>query len=191
MGVSEVRVQGVREGPGADKLDVGRVPKGETMTDEAMVFAKEAVAAGMNPSLPEDERVRNLYAVIAREALPDEEIDTRVAIVRELERLTCSDFKDTEDFHRKIGAYLDRKSSNADQLRAYRESKGWSQNDLAIHLAVSRQFVTKMEAGKCPLSDKAIGLICNRAIQSSTPPQNGCQFGPDSKQVKEARNGGE
>jgi len=38
MGVSEVRVQGVREGPGADKLDVGRVHEGEAVSEKPKTF---------------------------------------------------------------------------------------------------------------------------------------------------------
>jgi len=154
------------------------------MIDEAREFAERAIAFGMMGSLSVDERVRNLYAVISLGALPDEEIETRVAIVRELERLTCSDFRDTEDFHKKIEAYLNRKNSNAELLKSFRESKGWSQADLAIHLAVSRQFVAQMEAGKWPLTDRAIGLICKKPIQSSAPTEIPCQTGIDSKQVK-------
>jgi len=159
------------------------------MIDEAREFAERAIAFGMMGSLSVDERVRNLYAVISLGALPDEEIETRVAIVRELERLTCSDFRDTEDFHKKIEAYLTRKISGAEQMKAYRKSKGWSRADLAIHLVVSRQFVEQMEAGKRPLTDRAVGLICNKSIQSSAPAQFACQIGVDSKQVAGLKNG--
>lgn len=54
------------------------------------------------------ERVKNLYSVICNGELPDspEAINTRVNIIRELEKLTRSDFKSTLDFHQKVGAFL-------------------------------------------------------------------------------------
>jgi len=137
----------------------------------------------------DEERVRNLYTIISNEALPDTLIDTRVNIIRELERIMCADFKNTEDFHTKVEAYLLRKNANPDRLREYRKSKRWSQADLAIHLAVSQQFVAKMEAGKTPLTDRAIALIGNKSIQSSAPAQFGCQTAIDSKQVAGGKNG--
>lgn len=137
----------------------------------------------------DEERVRNLYTIISNEALPDTLIDTRVNIIRELERIMCADFKNTEDFHTKVEAYLLRKNANPDRLREYRKSKRWSQADLAIHLAVSRQFVSQMEAGKTRLTDRTIALISNKSTQSSAPAQFACQTAIDSKQVKPSRAG--
>ena len=139
--------------------------------------------------MTDEERVRNLYTIISNNALPDKDIDIRVSIIRELEHIMCADFKNTEDFHNKVGAYLLRKNSNPERLKEYRKSKRWSQADLAIHLGVSKQFVAKMEAGKTPLTDKAIAFISNKSIQSSAPTQFGCQTGIDSKQITGAKNG--
>mgnify|MGYP000919099503 CR=1 FL=1 len=60
------------------------------------------------------ERVNNLYSVICNGELPDtpEAINTRVNIIRELEKLTKSDFKSTLDFHQKVGSFLIKAASN-------------------------------------------------------------------------------
>lgn len=60
------------------------------------------------------ERVKNLYSVICNGELPDtpEAMNTRVNIIRELEKLTRSDFKSTLDFHQKIGSFLIKVASN-------------------------------------------------------------------------------
>jgi DNA-binding XRE family transcriptional regulator len=137
------------------------------------------------------DRARDLYAIICNGELGDDEhsIDRRVDIIRELERITCADFKDTASFHRTVTAFIMRESSGGDRLKRFRKSKRWSQGELAIHLGVSQQFVAQMEGGKRPLSDRAISLISTKSIQSSAPTQFACETGIDSKQDNEAKNG--
>lgn len=57
------------------------------------------------------ERIHNLYSVIANRQLGNtpESLNTRVNIVRELERLTRQQFESTADFHSKITGILVRK----------------------------------------------------------------------------------
>ena len=54
------------------------------------------------------ERVKSLYSIIANRQLGNdpESLQTRVDIIRELERITRQDFKSTTDFHSKINAWL-------------------------------------------------------------------------------------
>jgi DNA-binding XRE family transcriptional regulator len=136
------------------------------------------------------DRVKDLYAIISNRELGDDEraVDMRVSIVSELERLTCSNFKDTADFHKKTGSFIMRESSGGDRLKRFRAEKKWSQGELAIHLGVSQQFVAQMEQGKRPLIDKAMSLIARGSIQSSAPTQFACETGIDSKQVAGAKN---
>ena len=184
VAVPEVRPRQVGENSGPDQLALRGLAEGEVMSepDEAAVFNVEALNYGMNEANPIDERVRNLYAIIVYESLPDGKIDTIVRIIETLERLTCSQFKDTADFHKKIGAFLVRKSSNGKLLREFRKSKGWSQGDLAIHLAVSQQFVAKMESDKTPLTEAAHALIMNLTTLPYAEASKGCETAIDSKQ---------
>lgn len=137
------------------------------------------------------DRARDLYAIICNKELGDDarSVNTRVDIIRELERITCSNFKDTADFHRTVSAFIMRESSGGDRLRKFRKSKRWSQGELAIHLGVSQQFVAQMEAGKRPLSEKARSLILLRPIQSSAPTQLACETGIENKQDMGSKNG--
>ncbi len=57
------------------------------------------------------DRIHNLYSIIANKQLGNgpESINTRVNIVRELERLTKHQFSSTSDFHSRISEILIRK----------------------------------------------------------------------------------
>jgi DNA-binding XRE family transcriptional regulator len=105
------------------------------------------------------DRVKRLYTIIRDGALPDSELGERVNIVRELERLTSCDFKDTADFHRKVSSFLARKDNNGIRLREARKSRGWPLSTMGVHLGVSKQFVAQMESGRKPLSDKALAFL--------------------------------
>jgi len=64
------------------------------------------------------ERVKSLYSIIANSQLGNdpESLQTRVDIIRELERITRQDFKSTADFHSKINAWLMDKQSGIHYL---------------------------------------------------------------------------
>jgi len=64
------------------------------------------------------ERVKGLYSIIANRQLGNdpEGLQTRVDIIRELERITRQDFKSTADFHAKINAWLMDKQSGIHYL---------------------------------------------------------------------------
>ena len=105
------------------------------------------------------ERVRNLYRVIENGLLPDDDAWPRVAIVRELERLTGTEFGDTADFRAKVEAFILRGGQPGAQLVEARKAKRWSQRALALSLGISQQFVAAMEKGRKPLTDKALAFI--------------------------------
>jgi len=64
------------------------------------------------------ERVKSLYSIIANRQLGSDpgSLQTRVDIIRELERITRQDFKSTADFHAKINAWLMDKQSGIHYL---------------------------------------------------------------------------
>lgn len=64
------------------------------------------------------ERAHSLYSIIANRQLGSdpESLQTRVDIIRELERITRQDFKSTADFHAKINAWLMDKQSGIHYL---------------------------------------------------------------------------
>ncbi len=143
----------------------------------------------MEEPMSDVERAKNLYAIISNRELgndPDA-VQLRVNIVRELEKLTCSDFRDTADFNRQAGAFVICESSNGNKLRRFRQSKKWSQGELAIHLGVSQQFVAQMESGRRPLIDKALSLILLRDALPYAPTQFACETTVDSKQDTDAK----
>jgi hypothetical protein len=64
------------------------------------------------------ERVKSLYSIIANRQIGGDpgSIQTRVDIIRELERITRQDFKSTDDFHAKINAWIINKQSGIHYL---------------------------------------------------------------------------
>jgi hypothetical protein len=64
------------------------------------------------------ERVKSLYSIIANRQLGNdpESLQTRVDIIRELEKITRKGFKSTDDFHAKINAWLMDKQSGIHYL---------------------------------------------------------------------------
>lgn len=83
-------------------------------------------------------------------------VDTKVEGIRKLEREMGVDFAETADMRRKCERVTLNKGKRAEgELRTARKQKGWSQQELAIHLGVSKQMVQQMEAGRRPYGEKA------------------------------------
>jgi DNA-binding transcriptional regulator YiaG len=114
--------------------------------------------------------VKRMYGLIRDWVLPDNSngLQDRVNIVRRLERMTCSDFKDTADFHRKVSAFLAKNDNNGTELRIKRKDLGWTLDRMGAYLGVSRQFVHQMELSRKPLNDKALELIGQKPISPYT-----------------------
>jgi ribosome-binding protein aMBF1 (putative translation factor) len=80
----------------------------------------------------------------------------REARIRQIETELRTDFIDTADAKRKCERYVLNKGKRIDSdLRVARKAKGWSQEELGIHLGVSKQAVQQMESGKRPYGGKA------------------------------------
>jgi len=105
------------------------------------------------------EVVKNLYAILCIDDYDRYPLDLRAQIVGELEKLTCSDFKNTQELHHKIGMFLVRQDTPAKQLKEMRIKKGWSQDTLGAYLGISQPFVVQMEKGRKPLTGRALAFI--------------------------------
>ena len=80
----------------------------------------------------------------------------REAGIRQIETELRTDFIDTADAKRKCERYVLRKGKRVESdLRVARKAKGWSQEELGIHLGVSKQAVQQMESGRRPYGEKA------------------------------------
>lgn len=110
--------------------------------------------------------VKRLYGLIRDRILPDDSngVQDRVNIISRLEQLTCSDFKDTLDFHKKVSAFLARTDNLGTELRIYRKDRKWTLEQMGAFLGVSRQFCHQMESGAKSLNDKALEIIGQKAI---------------------------
>jgi DNA-binding XRE family transcriptional regulator len=139
----------------------------------------------------DQDRARDLYAIICNKELGDEPgaVATRVEIIEELERITCSSFWNTEDFHRVVSAFIAKKSGYGEKLKFYRKKKKWTQAMLAIHLGISQSLVAAMENGKKPLSDKARSLILSQDALPYTPTSFCNKIDSDNKQDTDTKNG--
>jgi ribosome-binding protein aMBF1 (putative translation factor) len=96
-------------------------------------------------------RVSRLYAIIVNGELGDDEngLFNRVCIVRELEKITGKQFRDTAEFHREVSAFLAKKSriseSVGTQIRRARIRAGLTMKSLAKELKVSMKMVQRWE----------------------------------------------
>ena len=119
--------------------------------------------------------VKRMYGLIRNGVLPDDSngIQDRVNIVRRLETLVGSDFKDTSDFHNKVSAFLARNDNAGTELRIARKDRGWTLERMGAYLGVSRQFAHQMELSRKPLNDKALEIIGQKPISPYAEPQNG------------------
>ena len=120
-------------------------------------------------------RARDLYAIICNRQLGDdaESVQKRMNAVRWLERATNSDFKYTDDFHRKVSGFLRQTNLTGIDLKRARNSRGWNQEILGCHLGVSRQFIHEMESGAKSLTDKALDFIRKKPVQLGSEDQIG------------------
>ena len=97
------------------------------------------------------ERARNLYTIIVNGELGDDEdsVFKRVCIVRELEKITGKQFRNTAEFYREVSAFLARKSkikeSVGTQIRHARIKAGLTMKGLAKELGVSTKMVQRWE----------------------------------------------
>jgi len=117
-------------------------------------------------SLEELEGLRKLYKLITEKKLGDDLIQERVEIIRYLEQKTGQDFRDTNDFKKKMECYFigQNKMRGAD-LRKLRKKKGWTQKVMAEYLNVSRIYLAKMESGGRPLNRGAVNFLHGVATQ--------------------------
>jgi DNA-binding XRE family transcriptional regulator len=100
------------------------------------------------------QRVKDLYAIICNRELPDSKIQERTNIVRELERITGRDFRNTAEFHHLVADYIKRQEgkriSTGKMIRNKRKAMGWKQADLAAHLGVTPRQVIYYENDYTP-----------------------------------------
>lgn len=101
--------------------------------------------------------VKNLYSVIANKELGDsyDNIQTRVNIIKELERLTKQEFLSTADFHQKVNEFIINQKglkSNGAKFKEARIKSGMTQEQLAELLGVSIRSIKHWEAGTRSLS---------------------------------------
>ena len=117
------------------------------------------------------QRVKELYSIIANRQLGDdpESVCARVDIVRELEKLIGQNFRNTEDFHRKINSFLLQKQAIKNEVERFiqaRQKAGMTQKQLAEFLGVSIRRIKHWEAGTKPISKKAL-IWLNSIAQNS------------------------
>jgi transcriptional regulator with XRE-family HTH domain len=88
-------------------------------------------------------------------------VQKKIGIIRELERLTKSDFKNTDDFHAKIKTFLTngKALSPGKQLQIARKKMGYTQTRLGVELGCSQPFIAQMERNERPLIKQAVFLI--------------------------------
>jgi DNA-binding transcriptional regulator YiaG len=121
----------------------------------------------MNEEFERIERIKRLYQVICNGELGDDpgSLQRRVDIIRYLEGELKTEFRDTQDFHEKIRAFLmyggKKRATEGRRLKEAREKLGWSQQKLAEALGVSRQTIIRFENNKYRLSRKALKWLKN------------------------------
>jgi DNA-binding transcriptional regulator YiaG len=104
------------------------------------------------------DRAKWLYTAICNQTMPD--LNDRAQAVRELEKITGKDFRDTSEFHNEVSAFLARKSRVAETIgtrikRARRRAK-MTQSDLAASLGVNRRTLIRWESNEVPPSPAAL-----------------------------------
>lgn len=113
-------------------------------------------------SITEVERAKNLYGILANGEIGDDQNGTcnRFLIVRELERITGKEFRDTAQFHREVCAFMARKSRNHEteggRFRRARQGAGLTIKQLACELGVTKRTVIRWERNESPLSASAV-----------------------------------
>ena len=108
------------------------------------------------------EKIKAYYSIICENKLGDspDALQERVNIKRFLEKELKTEFKDTQDFHRKVKAFLMKKEkTGGTKLREIRNEKGWSQGALAGSLGCSCRHLNRMEQNNVPLSKNALRFV--------------------------------
>lgn len=108
-------------------------------------------------------RIAALYNTICEHRLGDDpdSVQQRVGIVRELERLTKTNFKSTADLHFKIKTFVDKGHARGAgyQLKRARVRMQWNQKRLAQALECSQSLIAQMERDQTPLSKRAMEFV--------------------------------
>jgi DNA-binding XRE family transcriptional regulator len=112
-------------------------------------------------SIEQVERVRNLYRVISNRLLDDspENLQRRVDVVRELEKLTGQEFLSTQDSHEKVNLWIRKRGgicSDAIRFQEARKNAGLTQKQLSEILGVSARRIKHWEAGTKELPKRAL-----------------------------------
>ena len=112
-------------------------------------------------SIEQVERVKNLYRVISNRLLDDdpENLQRRVDVVRELEKLTGQEFLSTQDFHEKVNLWIRKRGgicSDAIRFQEARKNAGLTQGQLAEILGISIRRIKHWEAGTKELPKRAL-----------------------------------
>lgn len=119
------------------------------------------------------DRVKRLYTIIVNGELGDDEngLFNRVCIVRELEKITGKQFRDTAEFHREVSAFLAKKSrikeTDGTRFRRARQRGGLTIKELAVELGVTKRTVIRWERNESPLSEIAVEWL--NAPESKNP----------------------
>lgn len=141
------------------------------------------------------DRARNYFAIISNELMGDSpgELQARVDMIRQLEKITGKEFKNTADFIERMEKLFSA-SNQATALREERERLGWTQARLAAFLGVSQQMIAKMENGSKPLNLKALRFLEQKRSDLASVPHAqldfGCKYIIDNKEDTDSKNGG-
>lgn len=107
----------------------------------------------------EQNEIERVYQRILSQA-PDGDLQKRVALIRWIEDKLRTDFKSTDDFHQKIRNFLEGHGTRPGlRLKKARKKLEMNQFELASLLNCTQSIVSDWEAGKKPLTDKAIKFI--------------------------------
>ena len=126
--------------------------------------------------LPDYERVKDLYTILVNGEIGDDEngVCNRVLMVRELEQITCKQFRNTAEFHREVSAFLARKSrineTDGNKIRRARKQTDLTMKELAIELGVAKRTVIRWEMNKSPLSVKAVEWLNKTLLEAPGRP---------------------
>jgi DNA-binding transcriptional regulator YiaG len=130
-------------------------------------------------SIEQVERVRNLYRVISNRLFDDspENLQRRVDIIRELEKLTHQEFLSTQDFHEKVNLWIRSRGgicSDAIRFQEARKSASLTQGQLAEILGVTKRNIQHWEEGTRKLPKKALEwLNCQKTNKNQVPRPSG------------------
>ena len=91
-----------------------------------------------------------------------------VGRVKFLEKETGIDIVDTTHFYLAVEAYGEKRRRNLSQdLKKVRNERGWSLRRLADHLGIHHSYVSLMENGRKPLSEKALAFMEEELSQNN------------------------